>query len=564
MISLLLQFWRHMLVLILLIMLFGLIGARAINLQVTDRDFLQSQGEARMERVDSISASRGMILDRNGEPLAVSAPLTTLWADPRLFDQKNVPQLAEVLGVTQQWMSQRTDNGKSFVYLKRHMIPEQAEAILSLKMTGVFGQTEYKRFYPAGEVTAQIIGLTNVDETGQEGIELAFNDVLAGEDGKKRVLKDLYGRTVRDVESIKAVAPGENLYLTIDQNLQYLAYRELKAAVTQYHAVAGSLVLMDVTTGEILAMVNQPSFNPNNRANLVYAQARNRSVTDAFEPGSVVKALTLAAALESGKLTPTTVLNTSPGYRRYDGHTIRDTHDYGKLSMTDVLVKSSNIGASEIALTVGGEEVWKTFYELGLGQVSGIGLPGESAGLLPNRPNWKDIETATFSYGYGLTVTPLQMVVAYGAIANNGIKVQPMMIRDGSPQVEKRVLSESTAMKMQSMLEQVVLTGTGRAAQSKLYRIAGKTGTSHKVGAEGYTDNRYVGTFAGFAPASNPRLAMILTIDDPQGEKYYGGEIAAPAFGRIMEAALQLLNVTPDQNLAESAAFSASDLEVAL
>ncbi len=564
MIGLLLQFWRHLLVLILLMMLFGLIGARAIKLQVTDRDFLQSQGEARMERVDSISASRGMILDRNGEPLAVSAPLTTLWADPRLFGQENVPELAKALGVTQQWLSQRTSTQKSFVYLKRHMVPEDAAAILDLKMTGVFGQIEYKRFYPAGEVTAQIIGLTNVDEAGQEGIELAFNDVLEGEDGKKRVLKDLYGRTVRDVESIKAVSPGENLYLTVDQNLQYLAYRELKAAVTQYHATAGSLVMMDVTTGEILAMVNQPSFNPNNRANLVYAQARNRSVTDAIEPGSVVKALTLAAALESGKLKPTSEFNTSPGYRRYDGHTIRDTRDYGKLSMTDVLVKSSNIGASEIALTVGGEEVWKVFYDLGLGQVSGIGLPGESAGLLPNRPNWKDIETATFSYGYGLTVTPLQLVVAYAAIANNGVKVQPMMIRDGTSTVSKRVLSESTATKMQSMLEQVVLKGTGRAAQSALYRIAGKTGTSHKVGPEGYNDNRYVGTFAGFAPVSNPRLAMILIIDDPQGEKYYGGEIAAPAFGRIMEAALQLLNVAPDQALSDGAAFVASELEVAL
>jgi cell division protein FtsI (penicillin-binding protein 3) len=563
-IGLLLQFWRHLLVLILLMMLFGLIGARAIKLQVTDRDFLQSQGEARMERVDSISASRGMILDRNGEPLAVSAPLTTLWADPRLFGQENVPELAKALGVTQQWLSQRTSTQKSFVYLKRHMVPEDAAAILDLKMTGVFGQIEYKRFYPAGEVTAQIIGLTNVDEAGQEGIELAFNDVLEGEDGKKRVLKDLYGRTVRDVESIKAVSPGENLYLTVDQNLQYLAYRELKAAVTQYHATAGSLVMMDVTTGEILAMVNQPSFNPNNRANLVYAQARNRSVTDAIEPGSVVKALTLAAALESGKLKPTSEFNTSPGYRRYDGHTIRDTRDYGKLSMTDVLVKSSNIGASEIALTVGGEEVWKVFYDLGLGQVSGIGLPGESAGLLPNRPNWKDIETATFSYGYGLTVTPLQLVVAYAAIANNGVKVQPMMIRDGTSTVSKRVLSESTATKMQSMLEQVVLKGTGRAAQSALYRIAGKTGTSHKVGPEGYNDNRYVGTFAGFAPVSNPRLAMILIIDDPQGEKYYGGEIAAPAFGRIMEAALQLLNVAPDQALSDGAAFVASELEVAL
>ncbi len=564
MISLVLQFWRHSLVLILLMMLFGLIGARAVKLQVMDRDFLQSQGDARMERVDSIPASRGMILDRNGEPLAVSAPLTSLWADPRLFDTANIPALAKSLDVTTSWLQQRMVPGKAFVYLKRHMVPEQATVILDHKFKGVFGQTEYKRFYPSGEVTAQLIGLTDIDDSGQEGIELAFDAVLSGEDGKKRVLKDLYGSTVRDVESIKAVAPGQNLYLTIDRSLQYLAYRELKAAVTQHHAVAGSLVLMDVTTGEILAMVNQPSFNPNNRASLVYAQARNRAVTDAFEPGSVVKSLTLSAALESGQLTPKSLFNTSPGYKKYDGYTIRDTHDYGTLSLTDVLVKSSNIGASTIALQIGGEELWKVFYDMGLGQVSGIGLPGESAGLLPNRPNWKSIETATFSYGYGLTVTPLQLVVAYGAIANDGVKMQPYMIRDGAAPEGKRVLSEDTAVKMQMMLEQVVLVGTGRASQSSLYRIAGKTGTSHKVGSEGYTENRYVGTFAGFAPVSQPRLAMILTIDDPQGEQYYGGEIAAPAFGRIMEAALQLLNVTPDQAQATNAQFQPLQLGAAL
>lgn len=564
MISLLLQFWRHSLVLILLMLLFGLIGLRAVQLQVTDRDFLKSQGDARMERVDSISASRGMILDRNGEPLAVSAPLTSLWADPRLFDKTKSAALAKALDVTPSWLEQRMVPGKAFVYLKRHMVPESAAVILAQKFTGVFGLTEYKRFYPAGEVTAQLIGLTDIDDAGQEGIELAFDAALTGEDGKKRVLKDLYGSTVRDVESIKAVAPGQNLYLTIDRSLQYLAYRELKEAVTQYHAVAGSLVLMDVTTGEILAMVNQPSFNPNNRSSLVYAQARNRSVTDAFEPGSVVKALTLAAALESGQLKPTSVFNTSPGFRKYDGHTIRDTHDYGKLTLTEVLVKSSNIGASEIALQIGGEEVWKIFYELGLGQVSGIGLPGESAGILPNRPNWKAIETATFSYGYGLTVTPLQLVVAYGAIANDGIKMQPYMIRDGVAQEGKRVLSEDTAVKMQAMLEQVVLVGTGRSSQSSLYRIAGKTGTTHKVGATGYTEDRYVGTFAGFAPVSQPRLAMILTIDDPQGDQYYGGEIAAPAFGRIMEAALQLLNVTPDQTLPKNALFQPDQMVGAL
>lgn len=547
-----------MLVLLILAIMLGLVGARAIKLQVLDREFLQRQGVARMERVDSITASRGMILDRTGQPLAVSVPLTTLWADPRILDTARLPEIASELNIPLSRLKSRMQPGRAFVYISRHMVPEKAEIILNKNIDGIFGQTEYKRFYPAGEVTAQFIGLTNIDDVGQEGLELSFNKIMAGENGKKRVLKDLYGRTIRDVESIKSVRPGGELNLTIDLNLQYLAYRELKTAVTQHQAKAGSLILMDITSGEILAMVNQPSFNPNNRSDLTYAQARNRSVTDAFEPGSVVKTLTLAAALESGKYTPESVFNTSPGYRRYNGHTIRDSHDYGTLTLTQVLSKSSNVAASEIALEVGPENVWQTFYQLGLGQATGIGLPGESAGLLPNPPKWKDIEAASFSYGYGLAVTPLQLVVAYGAIANAGKKQSPKLVRGSQAAEPIQVLSPQTANQLTKMLEEVVLTGTGRSAQSKLYRIGGKTGTAHKVGPNGYSDNHYVGTFAGFAPLSNPRLAMILTIDDPAGEKYYGGEVAAPAFGRIMESALQHLNIPPDQLNIESLIFDPS------
>ena len=562
MIRILINYWRHMLVLLGLAILLSMVAVRVIMLQVVDGDFLLRQGVARMERVEQIEASRGMLMDRNGEPMAVSVPMVSIWADPREVRAEDLPAIARFFGLKKTRLQEKLSSSRAFVYLQRHMVPDQAEKLLANDYLGVYGQTEYKRYYPAGEAAAQIIGLTNIDDQGQEGLELTFNTQLTGIDGQKRVLKDLYGRTVRDVESIAPVSSGQDLALTIDLDLQYLAYRELKSAVAKHQAKSGALVLLDVQTGGVLAMVNQPSFNPNNRSELTYAQARNRSVTDVFEPGSVVKTFTMAAALESGQFQPETQIHTAPGFKKYNGHTIRDAINYGDLQLSQVLVKSSNIGASSIAIDVGAETVWQTFFNLGLGQPIGLGLPGESAGSLPNRPHWKDIELATFSYGYGLTVTPLQLAQAYAAIANDGIRVVPSILKDNaSPQTE-RVLSERTAGQLSDMLESVVAAGTGRAAASSLYRIGGKTGTAHKVGSEGYSDDRYLATFAGFAPVSSPRLAMVLMIDEPNGDKYYGGEVAAPAFGRIMQAALQHMDIAPDKSTAEDMKFALNVLEV--
>ncbi len=551
--SLLQYTWRHYLVFAVLIALAGTVVFRMAWLQVYNKQFYIDQGEARMQRVDNISANRGMIVDRRGEPLAVSSPVTTIWGDPKLMAPSSFPELAAHLDIPLANLQKRykAQIGKEsrFMYLKRRMIPSYASSVLSHKIPGVEGYVEYKRYYPAGEVVSGVVGLTNIDDIGQEGAELTFNSALVGEPGKKRVLKDLYGNVVRDVESIQSVSPGANLQLTIDMRLQFLAYKELKNAVAEFGAHSGSAIIMDVESGEVLALVNQPSFNPNDRAGLQYDQMRNRVVTDAFEPGSVVKPLTLAAALESGKFTESMVFNTAPGFLRLNSHTIRDAHNYGELTFEEILTKSSNIGTSKIAMELGAENLWNKFYGFGLGQLPGIGLPGEAPGSLPNRASWKNIELATFSYGYGLTVTPLQLAAAYGAIANQGLRVEPSIVSGKSEARQIRVLSERNADRMKAILEKAVVSGTGKKSQSKLYRIAGKTGTVHKLVNGRYSDDKYIASFAGFAPVSNPKLVMVVSIDDPVGEKYYGGEVAAPVFGRIMEAALQIQNVAPDKNI---------------
>ncbi len=524
---------------------------RLLDLQVFNRDFLQHQGDARHLRVVAIPAHRGMLSDRNGEPLAISTPVESAWADPRelITVPERWAELAAVLemdrGRLGQLVSSRRD--KEFVYLRRHLSPAQAERIAELAIPGVALQREYRRYYPTGEVSAHLLGYTNIDDAGQEGLELMLDEVLRGAPGAKRVIKDRLGRVVKNVEAIRSARPGQDLRLSIDRRLQYLAYRELKAAVQRHHAEAGSAVVLDVHTGEVLAMVNQPAFNPNKRAER--GSQRNRAVTDLFEPGSTIKPFTVAAALESGRYTPGSVINTSPGYLRLAGFTIRDFRDYGAIDVSTVIEKSSNVGASRIALSLESEQLWELFSRVGFGYDSASGFPGESGGLLKAYQDWGRVEQATVSYGYGMSVTALQLAQAYTTLAGDGhlrpvsfLRLEKDEVPAGTPAVSPRVGAQ-----VRAMMERVVSdSGTAKQARIPGYRVAGKTGTVRKAVAGGYSDDAYLSLFVGMAPASRPRLVMVTIIDEPRAGEYYGGAVAAPVFNRVMEGALRLLDIPPD------------------
>ena len=522
-------------------------AARLVQLEVEEKDFLQDQGDARTIRMQKINAHRGMILDRRGDPLAVSSPVVSLWTNPAELpnDEGRIRTLASGLGVTldefKSKMARAT--GRNFVYLRRRISPLEADLILSLGIPGVYGEKEYHRFYPAGEVAAHVVGFTDIDDRGQEGIELSFDHWLKGEPGKKKVLKNLYGEVVKDLMPIAEAVPGRALQLSIDQRLQFLAYRELKSAVQQYEALSGSMVLLDVHTGEILAMVNQPSYNPNNRIQLDLGSVRNRAVTDAFEPGSTVKPLTVAIALQSGKPTDF-VVDTHPGFMRVGNAVIRDPRNRGELDLGGILAHSSQVGISRLALMVNEYDVWNLFQNLGFGEVTGVGFPGESSGFLPNRRRWKDVERVTFAYGYGLTVTPLQLAQAYQTIASGGIKQSVSLIKDPTPKSE-RVMAEDIAVSLQSMLHRVVTEGTGKKAAIEAYEVAGKTGTARKLGERGYDDQRHIAFFAGFAPLSSPRFVGVVVINEPKTASVGGGSIAAPIFSRTMRSVLRLNSVLP-------------------
>jgi cell division protein FtsI (penicillin-binding protein 3) len=546
--------WRFRIVLAGLSVLALLLVWRALTLQVLDVDrgyrFLQGQGDARTIRTESIPAHRGMITDRNGEPLAVSTPVASIWANPQELMQaeQRVGELAAALDMKTTDLRNRLKRyrGSQFMYLRRHMAPEIARQIVALKIPGVYLQREYRRFYPAGEVTAHILGFTDIDDRGQEGLELAYDEWLNGTPGRKRVLKDLYGNIVRDIDAGEPAHPGKDLRLSIDLRLQYLAYRELKAALKRTGAKAGSVVILDSQNGEVLALVNQPSFNPNNRSKLSPNALRNRAVIDMFEPGSTVKPLTLVAALESGRYTPETEINTFPGYIKVGPKVLKDHRNYGVLSVAEVLKKSSQVGTTKIALSLDEQDVWNVFQRFGLGRSTGSGFPGESAGVLPNRARWRDIERATFSFGYGLTVTNLQLAEAYSIFANKG-KFQPVsLLKRDKPGDQKQVISAEIARQMIGMLEGVTEPGgTATRARVDAYRVAGKTGTSHKAEAGGYAEDRYYSVFAGLAPASAPRVVAVVTIDEPKGD-YFGGLVAAPVFSKVVADALRLLNIPPD------------------
>ena len=525
---------------------------RAVYLQVWHADYLQKQGNARHLRVVSDAPHRGMILDRNGEPLAISTPVESVWAQPEVLleARSRWPMLSRKLGITTREFAQivKRHQGREFMYLKRQVSPEFARSITALDIPGVSLQKEYRRYYPTGEATGHIVGFTNVDDMGQEGLELAYNDWLTGAPGRKRVLKDRLGNIVESVESISLPERGRDLVLSIDRRIQYLAYRELKKAVNRHQAKSGTAVVMDARSGEVLAMVNQPGFNPNNRKHLRGNYFRNRAATDLFEPGSTLKPFTIAAALESGRFSPRSLVNTSPGAVFVGSKKIRDKRNFGWLTLTRVIEKSSNVGAAKIALQVGKQPIWDMLTRLGFGEGTQSGLPGEASGLI-NPPNrWAKVDHATVSFGYGISVTSLQLARAYAVVANGGHMVTPTLIRTDEPKTGKKILSEEVVYQLRYMLERAVgEKGTGHAADIAYYRVAGKTGTVHKLIDGKYAEDRYMGLFAGMVPASDPILVMVVTIDDPRRGGYFGGQIAAPVFRRVMSGALRLLDIAPDQ-----------------
>ncbi|MBI3772959.1 MAG: penicillin-binding protein 2 [Gammaproteobacteria bacterium] len=526
---------------------------RALYLQWMNKEFLLNQGDARHLRVIELAATRGIIFDRNGEPLAISTPVDSIWVNPKAYlgqvKPKSEAALSGLLEIKKDELRRRIKarGSREFVYLRRHVAPELADKVAALEVPGVHLQREYRRYYPTSEVTGHVVGFTDVDDGGQEGMELALDSQLRGVNGAKRVLKDRLGEVVEDVEHIADPQPGHDVTLSIDRRVQYLVYRELKAAVQANDARSASAVLLDASSGEVLAMVNQPTFNPNNRDTLKSDYYRNRAVTDVFEPGSTVKPFTVAAALEAGKIKANTLINTGPGYLQLGRYTIRDAVNYGTIDVTTILQKSSNIGASKIALTMRPEQLWKGFSRVGFGMRSSSQFPGEVEGKVGDYSHWHDVQQASFSYGYGLSVTALQLARAYSVLANDGM-LKPVSFEKLERTSEGvQVMDAKVAVQVRSMLESVVAdAGTARAARVDGYRIAGKTGTVHRMDNNGYADDRYSSLFVGMAPASRPRLVMAIVIHDPQRGEYHGGTVAAPVFARVMTGALRLLDIPPD------------------
>ncbi|MFV3289387.1 peptidoglycan D,D-transpeptidase FtsI family protein [Pseudomonas sp. NY11955] len=547
--------WRFRVVIGLLAIMVGAICWRIIDLQVVDRDFLKGQGDARSLRHIPIPAHRGLITDRNGEPLAVSTPVTTLWANPKEMQasKERWPQLAAALGQNPQQLIERLTQqaNKEFIYLVRGLTPEQGQHVLDLKVPGVYGLEEFRRFYPAGDVTAHMVGFTDLDDHGREGVELAYDEWLAGVPGKRQVIKDRRGRLIKDIQVTKNAKAGKTLALSIDLRLQYLATRELRNAIAEQDAKAGSLVIMDVKTGEVLAMVNQPTYNPNNRRSMFPAAMRNRAIIDVFEPGSTVKPISMSAALQSGRWKPTDKVEVYPGSLQIGRYTIKDvSRSEGPiLDLTGILINSSNVGMSKIAFDIGGEAIYRVMSQVGLGQYTGLGFPGERVGNLPNHREWRKAETATLSYGYGVSVTALQLVHAYAALANDGKMVPLSIIKvDKAPEAVQAIPKE-TAETVQGMLQQVIEAPRGVfRAQVPFYHVAGKSGTARKatVGSKGYTENAYRSLFAGFGPMSDPRYAIVVVIDEPGKGGYFGGLVSAPVFSKVMSGTLRLMNVPPD------------------
>jgi cell division protein FtsI (penicillin-binding protein 3) len=544
------------------ILLAGL-GAAALILtgavyyrQIWENDYLTAQGERRFVREREIPARRGMILDRDGEPLAVSTPMKTVWADPRLLSQHPdaIAPLAKILGLDARKLAQKVDvnRTKGFVYIKRRIEPSVAAKVQELarkfKELGISLDTEYRRYYPGGAEFGHIVGFTDIEDRGQEGLERQYEETLAARPGLRRVLQDGQGNVVEEIEQIRAPHNGDDLILSLDQGLQFIAYRELMRAVQTNKAASGTAVVLDVATGEVLAMVNQPAFNPNDLRTGRGDTRRNRALTDVMEPGSTAKPLVMAAALDLGKVTPNTPFNTGRGTLAVGGKTVRDVHAYGTLTSTGIITKSSNVGIVKVAMLMDRESLWNLYDRLGFGKPTGVGFPGESGGRLRNYKRWSTFEHATQAFGYGFNVTALQLAQAYAVIAADGVKRDVSLLKRQGPATEERILKPITARQVRAMMETVVSDkGTARQAAIEGYRVAGKTGTAKKSsGRRGYLAGRYQAVFAGMVPAGNPRLVMVVMIDEPHGKSYYGGLVAAPVFAKVMPEALRIFNVPPD------------------
>lgn len=556
----------YLVMMVLIGMLAALVG-RVLSLQILDTErgyeFLQSQGDMRSVRTAEIPAYRGVITDRRGEPLAVSTPVISIWGNPSvLADSARLPELAAALGLELATLQERLARyeGKQFMYLQRHMVPEDARKILALKIMGVSGEREYRRFYPAGEVVGQLVGFTNVDDQGIAGLELAYEDWLKGQPGKKKYIKDLHGEVVRDIGVMEPARPGKDLRLSIDLRLQYLEHRELRKAVTALGAESGSIVTLDAHSGEILALVNYPTYNPNSSKGADPAGMRNRAVTDVYEPGSTMKTLTLVAALESGRFTTQTMIDTSPGRIRVGPKVYPDPRNYGLISVSRVIEKSSQVGTTKIALDLGHEPIREVFNRFGIGHLPGTGFPGESAGSLPDRARWYATEKVSLAFGYGISATPLQLARAYSVFANDGVQAPlSLLALNGEAPAGERIVSPQIAREVLGVLHGVTGDeGTARKARVPGYPVGGKTGTVRKIGPAGYLADEYVAWFAGIAPTDNPRIVTVVVINGPQGAAYGGGAVAAPLFSTVTQGALRLLNVAPTDAAAMAEAVAAA------
>ena len=550
--------WRLYLVLFALFLCVVAIAWKVSVLHITDRDFLQGQGDARTIRTVPLVANRGLITDRNGEPLAVSTPVQSIWVNPTEVAEEDaaIAILAQELELNAEALASniKSNSSREFLYVKRRLPPAEADRILDLDIDGVYSQQEYQRFYPQGEVTAHLIGFSNIDDVGQEGLELTYDEWLQGIPGRRQVMKDRRGHIIEELNTIQTAEPGKSLELSIDFHLQNIAYRELKEEFIIRRAKAASIVVLDVDTGEVLAIANQPSYNPHNKANMTdFSVLRNRAITDVIEPGSTVKAFTIAAALESGLYAPGTIIETSPGWMMVGGNEVKDLFNYGTLTTTGVITKSSNIGSSKIALDIGAEPIRDVLERVGFGEVLGTGFPGERSGVLPNPRRWGRHPTATFSFGYGLSATALQLAQAYSVLADDGIRKPVSLLRLDESQVSalsrEQVISADIANMVRSMLGTVVDASRGGSALEAnvpFYSVAGKTGTAHVVGEQGYEDNLHNSLFVGMAPASDPEFVIVVIVNEPKGEEHYGGQVAAPVFSRVAAGALRIMNISPD------------------